>query len=55
MVDKEDEKRQFTINVGSISQLEQPVRERVNQQIIRARRRVKVAVRINQNLRPTPP
>lgn len=33
MVDKEDEKRQFTINVGSISQLEQPVRERVNQQI----------------------
>lgn len=34
MVDKEDEKRQFTINVGSISQLEQPVRERVNQQIV---------------------
>ena len=33
MADKEDEKRQFTINVGSISQLEQPVRDRVNQQI----------------------
>lgn len=31
MADKEDEKRQFTINVGSISQLEQPVRDRMNQ------------------------
>ena len=31
MVDKEDEKKQFTINVSSVNQLENPVRDRIEE------------------------